>query len=73
MSPKHSQPSFVPPAALIKQERCARGLTQDKAATLVHVNLRSWQKWESGERPMHPAFWELFLLKSAPKTNGGKQ
>lgn len=44
--------------------REAAGLTQSAAAALVHANLRSWQKWEAGERAMHPAFWELFLIKS---------
>lgn len=38
-------------------------LTQTEAAAMVHANLRSWQKWELGERQMHPAFWELFQIK----------
>ena len=48
----------------IRAAREAAGLTQFAAAALVHANLRSWQKWEAGERAMHPAFWELFLIKS---------
>lgn len=44
--------------------REAAGLTLAAAAALVHANTRSWQKWEAGERAMHPAFWELFLIKS---------
>ena len=48
----------------IRAGREAAGLTQSAAAALVHANLRSWQKWEAGERAMHPAFWELFLIKS---------
>lgn len=48
----------------IRAAREAAGLTQSAAAALVHANLRSWQKWEAGERAMHPAFWELFLIKS---------
>jgi len=32
---------------------------------LVHVALRTWQQWEAGDRRMHPAFWELFRIKSA--------
>jgi len=39
------------------------GLTQAGAGLRVHVGLRTWQKWELGERKMHPAFWELFKLK----------
>jgi putative transcriptional regulator len=41
------------------------GLTQTEAAQLVSTNLRSWQRWEAGERKMRPAFWELFLMKAA--------
>ncbi|EOV4287862.1 helix-turn-helix domain-containing protein [Escherichia coli] len=48
----------------IRAAREAAGLTQSAAAALVHANLRSWQKWEAGERAMHPAFWELFLIKT---------
>ena len=48
----------------IRAGREAAGLTQSAAAALVHANLRSWQKWGAGERAMHPAFWELFLIKS---------
>lgn len=48
----------------IRAAREAAGLTQSAAAALVHANLRSWQKWEAGERAMHTAFWELFLIKS---------
>ncbi|QEJ71036.1 XRE family transcriptional regulator (plasmid) [Xanthomonas oryzae pv. oryzae] len=44
--------------------RVNAGLTQGGAAELVYSNLRSWQKWELGERQMHPAFWELFRLKT---------
>lgn len=44
----------------IKQARLDSGLTQSQAAEMVHSNLRSWQKWEAGDRKMHPAMWELF-------------
>lgn len=43
------------------------GLTQDAAARLVHADIRSWQRWESGERSMHPAFFELFLIKTGQR------
>lgn len=53
----------------IKAAREAAGLTQADAAALVHSNIRSWQQWEAaentpGHRRMHPAFWELFLIKA---------
>lgn len=38
---------------------------QDYCAEMVHVDRRSWQKWERGERSMHPAFWELAQVKSS--------
>lgn len=51
----------------IKEARLDAGLTQQQCADLVHVNIRSWQKWESGERPMNLAAWELFNLKVRKK------
>lgn len=51
----------------IRAARERAGLTQTEAGALLHVNLRSWQKWEGGERAMHLAFWELFLLKTGVK------
>ena len=47
----------------IRQARIQSGLTQKAAADLVHVTLNAWQKWESGERPINMAAWELFLIK----------
>lgn len=47
----------------IRQARKEAGLTQAQAAELIHSVQRTWYKWESGERTMHPAFWELFLIK----------
>ena len=44
--------------------REALGLTQTEAAEVIHCTLRGWQEWEAGNRRMHPAFWELFRLKS---------
>ena len=45
--------------------REAAGLSQTAAAALIHCTLRGWQEWEAGNRRMHPAFWELFRIKSA--------
>ncbi|QBN93037.1 hypothetical protein [Xanthomonas oryzae] len=57
-------PARNPKPAEIVKARVNAGLTQGGAAELVYSNLRSWQKWELGERQMHPAFWELFRLKT---------
>ena len=48
----------------IKTRRALASLTQHASAALVRVDLRTWQKWEGGERKMHPGFWHLFLLES---------
>ena len=53
-----------PSPAEIRQARELAGLSQTQAAALVHAGLRSWQHWEAGDRVMHPAFWELFQIKT---------
>jgi putative transcriptional regulator len=53
----------TPTPAEIRKARDGAGLTQAEAAALINCSLRAWIKWESGERAMHPAFWELFLIK----------
>lgn len=49
----------------IRAARAATGLTQTQAAALIYCTLRGWQDWEAGKRTMHPAFFELFLLKAS--------
>jgi DNA-binding transcriptional regulator YiaG len=51
----------------IREARAAAGLTQTQAAALIYCTLRGWQDWEGGRRAMHPAFFELFLLKAQEK------
>lgn len=60
-------PAANPKPPEIRAARETAGLTQTQAAGLVYVTLNGWQRWEAGERPMHPAFWELFRLKSRSK------
>lgn len=48
----------------IRAVRLALGLTQAEAAHWVHVTARAWQWWESGERRMPVATWELCLVKA---------
>lgn len=57
-----------PEPAVIRATREAAGLSQTAAGALVHTTCRTWQQWEAGDRRMHPAFWELFLLKSRSKS-----
>lgn len=48
------------------QARLGIGITaaQDWCAAAVHTKRRPWQQWEAGDRAMHPAFWELFQIKT---------
>ena len=48
----------------IRRARESTGLTQQAAAAVIHASLRAWQQWEAGDRRMHPAFWELFKIKT---------
>jgi DNA-binding transcriptional regulator YiaG len=53
-----------PAAQSIRQYRKNINLTQSQAAAIVYVTPRAWQQWEAGVRAMHPAFFELFRLKT---------
>lgn len=61
-------PASNPPPEEIKAARAAAKLTQAEAATLVYSTLSAWQRWEQGERRMHPGLWRLFnlLVKYGP-------
>jgi DNA-binding transcriptional regulator YiaG len=52
----------------IRAARDAAGLSSAEAGALLHTTGRVFQQWAAGERRMHPAFWELFLLKSRSKS-----
>ena len=54
--------SSPPSPNAIRQRREQAGLTQAQAAEQVGVHVRSWQKWELGERTMSQPAWRLFLL-----------
>jgi len=61
---KHSTAPTAPTPSAIRAAREAALLTQTDAAKLVYVTLSAWQRWEAGERKIHPAFWELWQLKT---------
>ena len=61
-------PASNPTPEEIKTLRCALGLTQTEAAAVIYCTLTGWQKWEGGNRRMHPAFWELFRNKTFSQT-----
>ncbi|MEI2770756.1 MAG: helix-turn-helix domain-containing protein [Candidatus Competibacter sp.] len=60
-------PAANPSPDTIRAAREAAGLTQTQAGAVVYSSMRAWQQWESGERRLHPAIWELFRLKAKPK------
>ena len=48
----------------IKQSRLNAGLTQAQAAAVIYKKLLAWQRYESGDRSMDYALYELFMLKT---------
>lgn len=45
--------------------KIARGsLTQKEASDLIYTTQARWSDYENGKSRMHPAVWELFLIKS---------
>ena len=66
-APRIAKDSRNPLPIEIRAAREAAGLSQTIAAKVVHCGLRTWQQWEAGDRKMHPAFWELFCLKTGFK------
>lgn len=54
-----------PTADEVFAARQASGLSQAKAASLIHATGRAWQYWEADKRDMPPALWELFQLKTS--------
>lgn len=52
-------------ASDVVSARQQAGHTQTQAAAMVYRKLRTWQDWEGG-KPIDPAVFELYLIK----TNG---
>ena len=48
----------------IKKSRLNAGLTQAQAAEVIHKRILAWQRYESGDRSMDCALYELFMLKT---------
>lgn len=48
----------------LKRLRNVSGLSQSNAAAMVHVQQRSWARWESGEHNVPPGILELFCIKT---------
>lgn len=61
---RRDNPAANPSPEIIRARREVAGLTQKASADLLHTSTRTWQQWEKGDRRMHPAFWELYCIKS---------
>lgn len=48
---------------IVKSTRETFKLTQQQCADLVYVDIRTWQKWELGERKMNRTAFQLFCMK----------
>lgn len=55
-------------AESVRLARNNAGLTLKESAESVGVTLRSWQRYESGERQISYAIYELFLVKTGQKS-----
>jgi hypothetical protein len=51
------------PEAVATARRLA-GHTHAAAGQALHVDGRTWRRWEAGDRAMHPAMWELYRIKA---------
>lgn len=58
-------PAEVLAAREVVRGRLGCGITaaQDWCAEKLHTSRRAFQQWESGERRMHPAFFDLLTIR----------
>lgn len=49
-------------ALLLRELRQHAGHTQAEAAELVHVELRTWERWEGGRHPVAETALHLYAL-----------
>jgi DNA-binding transcriptional regulator YiaG len=61
---RDSLATIKPTPDQIRAARTLAGQSQEEAAQLVHVTGRAWRRWESGEREISGACWELYLIKA---------
>ena len=61
---RDSLATITPTPAQIRAARMLACQSQEQAAELVHVTGRAWRRWESGEREISGAAWELYLIKA---------
>lgn len=54
---------YAPSPDEIKEFRTHHRLKREELGALVYTSTRAVQAWETGERVMSPAIWELLLWK----------
>ena len=59
---------MTPTPSQIREARALLGLTQDKAAKLLHMARRTYSDNERGVAKMSGAAWELMQIKLKEKT-----
>jgi DNA-binding transcriptional regulator YiaG len=63
----YSRKTPSPTPEQIASLRYRHSLNQVQFGELLYVGVRSVQHWESGDRDMHPALWELAQIKLGEK------
>lgn len=58
---RHRTPPPTPDQ--VKAARARAGLSADKAAEVIEVSGRQWQKYEAGQAKMHPILFRYFCIK----------
>lgn len=51
----------------VAEMREACELTQQQAADLIYVSMRTWQDWEAGIARMRAGAWQFFLISVGEK------
>lgn len=57
-------PAPAPDPDVVRAMRLELGLDRQQAAAIIYKSPRSWEKWETGERPFDRALWELWCIKT---------
>lgn len=64
MTTKKARAAPTPAEIRKAREAVEPPLTQEAAAKKIYKSRRAWENWEGGVRPMDPAHFELFLIKT---------
>lgn len=54
---------------LVKLIRSNAELTQEKAANILNIDTRTWERWEQGSRKPNINMLELFCIKTGQDFN----